>query len=154
MPCLPSRFIEIRLDLFTQIYLGTLRGKTAVRRNCNIRRDLQAGNLVAVNHPDWVGTVPQIAKVMEVSTDRSKARISWLDHERAPHKPIWMRGFRPSKYPDTFIDLNNILLYDFELNQKAKTLKKATREELQQIYSELREGEWKDAIQAPKRRRI
>lgn len=46
-----------------------------------------------------------------------------------------MRGFALSGATDT-IKMSGILLYDFQLNPKCKTLKKSTREELQKLYRE------------------
>lgn len=113
---------------------------------------------MAVNHPDWVGTVPQVAKVIKLPTnltEESDIEIAWLDQERAPKKPIWKRGFNfPSKFANTTVSVNEILLYDFELNPRGKTLRKRTREELEQIYDELREGQWRTALQNSKRKRF
>lgn len=113
---------------------------------------------MAVNHPDWVGTVPQVAKVIKLPTDlteESDVEIAWLDQERASKKPIWKRGFNfPSKFANTTVNVNEILLYDFELNPRGKTLRKRTREELEQIYDELREGQWRTALQNSKRKRF
>ena len=50
---------------------------------------------MAVNHPDWVGTVPQVAKVIKLPTELtedSDVDIAWLDQERAPKKLMWKRG--------------------------------------------------------------
>ena len=43
-------------------------------------------------------------------------------------------------------------LYNFQLNQKGQTLKKATKDELEKLYSELKEGEWCYALQSLKRK--
>ena len=59
-----------------------------------------------------------------------------MKQEKAPHKSIWMRGCTPSGVTDT-IKMSDILLYDFQLNTKCKTLKKSTREQLQKLYNEI-----------------
>ena len=113
---------------------------------------------MAVNHPDWVGTVPQVAKVIKLPTELtedSNVDIALLDLERTPKKPIWKQGFNfPSKFANTTANIKEILLYDSELNPRGKTLRKRTREELEQIYNELREGQWKTALQNSKRKRF
>ncbi len=140
-----------------QIYIGNLRGKTAIRHNADITKDLHPGSLVAVNHPDWVGTVPQIARVVGLPSDlneKQDVEISWLEHKRSCKTAIWLRGFEPSKRPNTTVHLDNILLYNFELNTHAQTLKKPTRDKLRTLYDELREGEWSYALQQSKRKRF
>lgn len=120
-----------------QIYLGNLRGKTAIRYNSNIEKDLGVGSLVALNHPRWVGTVPQIAMVTRLPNfDVSKEiEILWLDGKQQK-KPLLQRSLMPSKHPITTVHIENVLLYNFELNHQAQTLKKATREELKRQYDE------------------
>ena len=142
------------MSSFLQIYFGNLRGKTAIRHNCNVEKDLEVGSLVALNHPEWVGTVPQIAKVTRLPNfeDSKLVEISWLDGKREK-KPLLERTLVPSKYAPTTVHVDNIILYNFELNQKARTLKKVTREELKRQYDELKNGEWKDAILHPKKRK-
>ena len=140
---------------FLQIYIGNLRGKTAVRHNADITKDLKPGSLVAVNHPEWVGSVPQIGTVVRIpDADTPEVEIAWMEHERSSKKATWLRSFRQSKRPHTTISLDNILLYNFELNQRGQTLRKTTREELQTIYGELKEGEWSYALQQSKRKRF
>lgn len=105
-----------------------------------------------------MGTVPQIARVTSVpkgATYDSEVTISWFDQERCSHKPIWLRGFTPSsKFDDDVIAISDILLYDITFNAKAKTLKKSTREELQRMYSDLKENEWKAAMRKSRRKRF
>ena len=62
-------------------YNGNLRGRTAIRHNCDVEKDLEVGSLVALNHPRHVGTVPQIAKVTELPnfTESKIIGIEWLD---------------------------------------------------------------------------
>jgi len=128
-----------------------------VQHNADITKDLKPGSLVAVNHPDWVGTVPQIATVVKIPddlTETPEVEIAWMDHERSSKKATWLRSFRESNLPHSTISLDNILLYNFELNQRGQTLRKTTREELQTIYAELKEGEWSYALQQSKRKRF
>ena len=139
------------MHLFFQIYLGNLRGKTAIRRNCDIEKDLEIGSLVAVNHPQWVGTVPQIGKVTKLPQSEGIIEMSWLDCKRSK-KPLLERTLISSTHPPTTIHIQNILLYNFELNPKAHTLKKTTREELKRQYDELKNNEWSDAVVKRKRK--
>ncbi len=72
-----------------QIYIGNLTGKTAVRHNADITKDLHPGSLVAVNHPDWVGTVPQIARVLHTNlAENPDVKISWLEHKKSSKTAI------------------------------------------------------------------
>ena len=47
---------------------------------------------------------------------------------------------------NTTIHIDNVLLYNFELDLKGQTLRKTTWEELKTINEELREGEWSYAL--------
>ena len=128
-----------------------------MQHNADITKDLKLGSLVAVNHPDWVGSVPQIATVARIPNDLEETpevEITWLEHDRDTKKATWLRSFRRSKRPNATIHIDNILLYNFELNPKGQTLRKTTREELKTIYEELREGEWSYALQQSKRKRF
>ena len=128
-----------------------------MHHNADITKDLKLGSLVAVNHPEWVGSVPQIATVMRIPDDFAETpevEIAWLEHDRGAKKATWLRSFRKSKRPNTMIHIDNILLYNFELNPKGQTLRKTTREELKTIYEELREGEWSYALKQSKRKRF
>ena len=92
----------------------------------DIAKKLAVGNLVAVNHPEWAGAVPQIAMVNfvpENATLDSEVAISWMEQKKPPHKSISMQGFTPSGIADS-IKMSGILLYDCQLNPKGKTLKK------------------------------
>ena len=136
------------LFLFCQIYIGNLRGQTAIRHNTDVEKELKAGSIIAVNHPQWIGEVPQIAIVESVITLSSTLTItiSWMDQERAPHKPRWLRTWhKSSKFPQTTINVSNILLYDITLTNKG-ALKKVTREYLQKEYIALQDTEWKDVL--------
>ena len=108
---------------------------------------------MALNHPDWVGTIPQIAQVTRLSNfEVSKViEVAWLDGKQ-DKRPLMARSMQPSKHTPTTVHLDNILLYNFELNERAKTLKKATREELKRQYATLRDSDWKHVIQAKKRK--
>ncbi len=140
---------------FLQIYIGNLRGKTAVRHNADMDKDLKCGSLVAVNHREWVESVPQIARVVEVKDSVSNVKVAWLEHDAgSSKKATWLRSFRQSKLPQTTIHTDNILLYNFELNPRGQTLRKTTREELSLLYDELRDGEWSYALQHSKRKRF
>ena len=82
-----------------------------MQHNADIIKDLKPENLVAVNHPDWVGTVPQIATVVKIPDDRTETPevdIAWMDHERSSKKATWLRSFRESKLPHSTISLDNI----------------------------------------------
>ena len=126
-----------------QIYIGGLRGKTAIAHNRNIGKELKSGSIVAVNHPSWVGTIPQIAQVVSVSYEPSldtKVEIKWFEEERAPHKPRRQQRYTQStKYANSYVTLRNILLYDIELNRTGK----GTWNELKKLYSDLKDGDWK-----------
>ena len=104
-----------------QIYIGSLRGKTAIVHNREIGKELKSGSIVAVNHPSWVGTIPQIAQVVSVPSEPSldtQVEIQWFEEERAPHKPRRRRCYTQStKYANSYVTLRNILLYDIELNR-------------------------------------
>ena len=98
-----------------------------MQHNADITKDLKLGSLVAVNHPEWVGSVPQIATVMRIPDDlaeTSEVEITWLEHDRGAKKATWLRSFRKSKRPNTMIHIDNILLYNFELTPKGQTLHK------------------------------
>ena len=116
-----------------------------------MQKDLEIGSLVAVNHPQWVGTVPQVGKVTKLTKPGEELiEMSWL-HSKRSKKPLMERTLVPSTCPPTAIHINNVLLYNFELNRKAQTLKKTTREELKRQYDELKHNEWSDAVVKRKR---
>ena len=111
---------------------------------------MEVGSLVAVNHPQWVGTVPQIGRVTKLPQADETIEMSWLECKRSK-KPLLERTLIPSTHPQTTVHIHDILLYNFELNPKAHTLKKVTREELKRRYDELKSNEWSDVV--VKRRR-
>lgn len=143
--------LALAIAFIFQIYLGNLRGKTAIRHNCNIEKDLEIGSLIAVNHPQWAGTVPQIGKVTKLPRSEGVIEMSWLECKRSK-KPLLERTLIPSTYPPTTIHIDDVLLYNFELNAKAHTLKKTTREELKRQYDELKNNEWSDVVVKRKRK--
>ena len=101
------------------------------------------GSLVALNHPRHVGTVPQIAKVTELPnfTESKIIGIEWLD-TKSSKRPRMERSLVPSKHPKTNAHIDDIILYNFQLNKITSTLKKVTREELKRLYDDLKETEW------------
>ena len=106
-----------------QIYIGPRRGATAIVHNRDVCKELKTGSNVAVNHPDMVGTIPQIARVENIPSDismNSVINIQWYDQERAPKKSKWRRGFCLSSRYST-ISVSDILLYDFEFNSNKQT---------------------------------
>ncbi len=64
------------------------------RHNTDITKDLHPESLVAVNHPDWVGTVPQISRVLHTNlAENPDVEISWLEHKKSSKTAIWLPGF-------------------------------------------------------------
>jgi len=113
-------------------------GKTAVQHNTDISIDLKPWRLVAVNHLEWVGSVPQIVTIVMILTETPEVEVAWMEHERSFKKVTWLPSFWQSQLPRTTTILDNILLlYNFRLNPRGQTL-----HEKKTIYSELREGEW------------
>lgn len=118
------------------------KGKSRYRsQQGHIGKELKTGSTVAVNHPSWVGTIPQIAQVVSVPYEPfldTKVEIKWFDEERAPHKPRRRQRYTQStKYANSYVTLRNILLYDIELNRSGK----GTRNELEKLYSDLKDGD-------------
>lgn len=84
-----------------------------------------------------MGTVPQVGKVTELpKSGDGLIEMVWLHYKRSK-KPLMERTLIPSTCPAMMIHINNVLLYNFELNKQAQTLKKTTREELKRQYDEL-----------------
>ena len=55
-----------------------------MQHKADITKDLKLGSLVAVNHPEWVGSVPQIGTVVRIP-DRAETPeidIVWMKHYR------------------------------------------------------------------------
>ena len=115
--------------------------------NRDIVKELMPGSVIALNHHQWRGTVPQLAKVTSIPpnpTDQSQFPILWLEPESAPHKSRWCRFYSESKKKsaNSSAYFSEVLLYDIELTKNG-ALKKQTREYLQAEYIALQEGEWK-----------
>ena len=86
-------------------------------QNRDVVKELQVGMLVAVVGPTFsrVGTVQSIPSKPCYG---SKLAILWLEQEKAPHKPLWMRYFRKSRKDAAgTITFSDIVLYDFELTK-------------------------------------
>jgi len=66
-----------------------------VVHNRDVMKELQVGMLVAVQGSTFVqvGTVQAIPA--HPNSD-SKVTVHWMEQERAPHKPKWLRYFKPS----------------------------------------------------------
>ena len=117
-----------------------------------MEKDLEIGSLVAVNHPQWVGTVPQIGKVTKLpKAGEGIFEMPWLESKRSS-KSLLQRTLVPSKAPPTCMHVNNVLLYNFQLNKQAQTLRKTTREELKRQYDELKNGEWCNDVMKRKKK--
>ena len=55
-----------------------------MQHKADITKDLKLGSLVAVNHPEWVGSVSQIGTVVRIP-DRAETPeidIVWMKHDR------------------------------------------------------------------------
>ena len=62
-----------------------------MQHNADMPKDLNPGRLVAVNHPEWVGSVPQIGTVVRIPdhlADTREVEIVWMEHERSA---TWLR---------------------------------------------------------------
>ena len=111
-----------------QIYIGTSR--TTVTKNRDVVKELKVGMLVAT-----IGTtIARIGTIKAIPPNpcyESQLTIHWMEQERAPHKPKWLRFFSPSTKKDSVstVTFEDILLYDFQLTNKG-ALKKKSREYL------------------------
>ena len=88
------------------------------------------GTMVAAEGANF----PRIGRVAAVSANptlQSSVEVEWYCQERAPHKPRWLRYFRPSTDSGQ-LQIDEIILYDFELTKKG-ALKKKTRDYLKEI---------------------
>ncbi len=113
-----------------QIYIGSSR--TTVVQNRDVLKELQVGMLVATEGVAF----PQVGKVQVIPPNSGAATpitVQWMEQERAPHKPKWLRYFKPTEVTGT-ISFEDILLYDFELT-KCGALKKKTRDYLQKHFN-------------------
>lgn len=117
---------------FLQLYIGTSR--STVIQNRDVIKELKKGMLIAVVHDNF----PRVAKV-EVIPGCSKlpVTVQWLEQERNPQKPRWLRYFRQSrkKQPLGIVPYSDIVLYDFELTKKG-ALKKKSRDYLQKYIKD------------------
>ena len=71
-----------------------------MQHNTDITKNLKLGSLVAVIHPKWVGSVPQIATVTRIPDDLAETpevEILWFEHNGGTKKATWLRIFRQSK---------------------------------------------------------
>ena len=96
--------------------------------NCDVMKELQVGMLVAVQGSTFV----QVGTVQAIPADPnsdSKVTVHWMEQERAPHKPKWLRYFKPSpitkKDAIGTVSFANIILYDFELTNNGGLRKKS-----------------------------
>ena len=82
--CFLCVIILLLFTSFPQIYIGNLREKTVVQHKADITKDLKLGSLVAVNHPEWVGSVPQIGTVVRIPdcAETPEIDIVWMKHYR------------------------------------------------------------------------
>ncbi len=112
----------------SQIYIGPSR-RTVVQ-NRDVTKELQVGMLVAVQEAAFV----QIGTVQAIPPDPHNdtlVTVHWMEQERAPHKPKWLRYFKPApitkKNAVGTVTFADIMLYDFQLT-KSGALKKKSRE--------------------------
>ncbi len=112
-----------------QIYIGSSRA--TVVQNRDVVKELQVGMLVATDGIAFprVGTVQVIPPNPDAA---SQVTVQRMEQERAPHKPKWLRYFKPTAVTGT-ISFEDVLLYDFNLT-KSGALKKKSREYLQQRF--------------------
>ena len=113
-----------------QVHIGSSR--TTVVQNRDVVKELQKGMLVAT---DMGEDFPQIGTVQAIPPNpdaTSEIAIELMQQERAPHKPKWLRFFKPSSVIRT-VAFRQIILYDFELT-KCGALKKKSREYLQEHF--------------------
>ncbi len=96
-----------------QIYTGS--SHTTVIQNRDMVKELQVGMLVATHGVAF----PRIGMVQAIppnATETSQLSIQWMEHERAPHMPRWLRFFKPSAVVGT-VFFADIVLYDFMLTK-------------------------------------
>lgn len=67
--------------------------ETAVQHNTDISKDLKPWSLVAVNHLEWVGSVPQIVTVVMILTETPEVEVAWMEHERSLKMVTWLLSF-------------------------------------------------------------
>ena len=94
-------------------------------------KELRAGMLVAMQGSTFV----RIGTVQVIPADpHNDVTVQWMEQERAPHKPKWLRYFKPSpinrKDAIGTVKFEDVILYDFELTQNG-ALRKKSREYMQ-----------------------
>ena len=99
-------------------------------QNRDVVKELCIGMLVATSG----ATFPNIGTVKAIPPNPcmdSTIHVHWMEQERAPHKPKWIRYFKPSTKRDAVgtVTINEILLYDFQLTKNG-ALKKKCRDYL------------------------
>ena len=114
---------------FLQIYIGTSR--STVVQNQDIVKQLRIGMLIAIKS---IECFPKIGKVVALPPNlslTSDISVHWMIQEQAPHKPKWVRFFKPSKKRNAegTTPINDVVLYGFELTANG-ALRKKTREYL------------------------
>ena len=104
-------------------------------QNRDVVKELNVGMLVATADPR--ANFPRVGTVHLITPDPSNdshVTILWMEQEKAPHKPKWLRFFRPSsKNTVGMITFNDILLHDFDLTNNG-ALKKRSREYLKECF--------------------
>ena len=108
---------------FLQIYIGTSR--STVVQNQDIVKQLRVGMLIAIKSS---GKVVALPPNLSLTSDIS---VHWMIQEQAPHKPKWLRFFKPSKKRNAegTTPINDVVLYGFELTANG-ALRKKSREYL------------------------
>lgn len=112
--------------------------------NRDVVKELEEGSIVAIDHPDKPGIMPQLATVLKLPREKSleaEVKIHWLEVKPGQKTARWFRYFQPSHKKDSisFIQYKNILLYDIVLTKKG-ALKKESREYLKEQYKLLEES--------------
>lgn len=106
--------------------------------NRDVVKELEEGSIIAVNHPDKSGIMPQLATVIKLPTEKNLegvVKIHWLEVKPGQKTARWFRFFEPSHKKDSmsFIQYKNILLYDIVLTKNG-ALRKESREYLKEQY--------------------
>ncbi len=105
-------------------------------QNRDVTKDLKVGMLVAAQDASFVqvGTVQAIPPEPHSNTE---VTVHWMEQERAPHKPKWLRYFKPvpvtKKTAIGTLRIADIILYDFQLTNNG-ALRKKSRDYLQPFY--------------------
>lgn len=92
-------------------------------------KELRIGSNVAINNEPNFPIIACVKSLPSSLSLESSVEVQLYQQERAPNKSKWRRGFH---LINTFqhVIVSDIILFDFELNSKNKTLKKATLSEL------------------------